>query len=210
MLTFWITNQKIMKKYLLLPLVVLMLSSFQHQSPFELNDAVPNFSLINALDNNAVSLKDFAKAKAIVIIFSSPSCAFSKIYDDRLVLLANEFQNKEVSFILINPNNPSSDPDDTRDAMSKRANEKRYPFPYLIDDNQKIATSFGATKTPEAFVLKNVNGAFVLKYKGAIDNNPQLASDVTASYLKDAIQSVVTNTPVKISEKRTTGCTIKK
>jgi thiol-disulfide isomerase/thioredoxin len=199
-----------MKKYLFLPLVVLMLSSFQLQSPYELNDAIPNFSLINALDNNPVSLKDFGKSKAIVIIFSSPSCAFSKIYDDRLVQLANEFQNKEVSFIMINPNNPSIDPDDTKDAMTKRANDKGYPFPYLIDNNQKIATSFGATKTPEVFVLKNVNGAFVLKYKGAIDDNPQLASDVSASYLRDAIHSVVTNTPVKISEKRTTGCTIKK
>jgi peroxiredoxin len=199
-----------MKKYLLLPLVVVMLCAFQLYHPYELNDAIPNFSLTNAVTNNTVSLKDYAKTKVVVIVFSSPSCAFCKIYDDRLIKLANEFQDKEVSFILINSNNPSSNADDTQEAMAKRANDKGYPFPFLIDNNQKIANSFGATKTPEAFVLKNVNGSFVLKYKGAIDDNPQLATDVSAWYLKDAITSVINNTPVKISEKRTTGCVIKK
>ncbi len=41
---------------------------------------------------------------------------------------------------------------------------------------------FGATKTPETFVLQNNGaGAFVLKYRGAIDDNPQVAREVTVT-----------------------------
>jgi thiol-disulfide isomerase/thioredoxin len=198
-----------MKKYLLLPLLILSLSAFR-QEPDELNDAIQNFSLINSRDNSTVSLADYSKSKIIVIVFSSPGCAFCKIYDERLVALAKTCEGKEVSFLFINPNNPAFSPEDDATAMAKRANEKGYIFPFLIDSNQKIANMLGATKTPEVFVLKNVNGSFVMKYKGAIDDNPQLASDVTSSYLKDAINAVISNTPVKIIEKRAIGCMIKK
>jgi peroxiredoxin len=198
-----------MKKYLLLPLLILALSAFK-EMPYEINDTIENFSLTNAVDNTTVSLSDYSKSKVVVIVFSSPGCAFCKIYDERLVKLAKEFEGKEVNFLFINPNNPSISLEDNAEAMSKRAREKGYTFPFLIDNNQKIAMMLGATKTPEAFVLKNVNGGFVLKYKGAIDDNAQLASDATASYLKDAIQAVITNGSVKMPERRATGCVIKR
>jgi peroxiredoxin len=199
-----------MKKLLVLSFLVLSLSAFR-QEPYEINDAIQDFSLANALDNNnMVSLSDFAKSKAVVLVFNSPSCAFCKIYDDRLVQLANDFKGQDVTFLFINPNNASVSSDDSPSQMAKRAKEKGYTFPYLIDGNQKIANRLGATKTPEAFVLKNVNGSFVLKYKGAIDDNPQLSSDVTSPYLKDAITAVLSNTAVKVPERRATGCMIKK
>jgi len=198
-----------MKKIILVPLVLLIILALTEASSHQ-DTTIENFTLVNAIDHSNVSLDDYATSKAVVIIFSSPSCAFSKIYEDRLFSLANEFKGKEVSFLLINPNNPNSSPDDNESSMATRAKEKGYPFPFLIDGDQKIAHLFGATKTPEAFVLKNLNGSFVLKYKGAIDDNPQLASEVTSFYLRDAINAVITHAPVKIAEKRATGCMIKK
>jgi peroxiredoxin len=190
-------------------LVIFSLVGFSFKET-EVEDGVQNFSLINAIDNSTVSLNDFTKSKAVVIVFSSPSCAFSRHYDDRLINLANEFKPKDATFLLINPNNPSVSTEDNSAAMMKRAQEKNYPFPFLIDKDQQAADIFGASKTPEAFVLKYTNGSFVVRYKGAIDDNPQLASEVRASYLRDAIQSVINNSPVKISEKKATGCSIKK
>jgi len=92
--------------------------------------------------------------------------------------------------------------------MAEAAKERDYQSPYLSDANQSVSDKFGATKTPEVFVLKNQGGNFVLKYKGAIDDNPQVANDVTSSYLKDALESILSNQPVKITEKRATGCMI--
>jgi peroxiredoxin len=200
---------KKMKRYILFAILVFSLMGFT-KGPYNLNDTIENFSLTNAVDNTIVSLTDFSKAKAVVVVFNSPGCAYCKIYDERLLKLVKEFEGKEVNFIFINPNNPASNPDDSPLAMAKAAKEKGYTFPFLIDNKQKVADNFGATKTPEVFVLKNVNGSFALKYKGAIDDNPQLASDVSANYLKDAINSVLSNSAVKITEKRATGCMIKR
>ena len=80
----------------------------------------------------------------------------------------------------------------------------------IPDDGQKISQQFGATKTPEAFVLQNVNGSFILKYKGAIDDNPQLESSVREPYLRNAIDAVVANRAVAVPEKRALGCMIKR
>jgi hypothetical protein len=88
--------------------------------------------------------------------------------------------------------------------------KKGYPFPYLMDNRQEVANIFGAAKTPEVFVLKNINGNFVLQYKGAIDNNPQAESDVSRFYLKDALNAIISNSSIKVSDFRTTGCMIKR
>lgn len=197
-----------MKRTLLSAILILSLCGFT-KGPYNINDTIENFSLTNAVDKTTVSLSDFSKDKIVVVVFNSPGCAYCRIYDDRLLQLARETQGEGVKFIYINPNN-SANPDDSPEAMSKRAKEKGYTFPFLIDNNQAVADVFGATKTPEVFVLKNINGSFALKYKGAIDDNPQLASDVSANYLKDAINSVLSNAAVKITEKRATGCMIKR
>jgi hypothetical protein len=37
--------------------------------------------------------------------------------------------------------------------MKERAKEKKFNFPYLYDSTQKIGLDYGATKTPEVFLL---------------------------------------------------------
>jgi peroxiredoxin len=92
--------------------------------------------------------------------------------------------------------------------MATHAKQNNFPFPYLVDAGGITSKQFGASKTPESFVLKNIKGSFVLYYKGAIDDNPQTANDVSTFYLKDAINSLLSNSPLKVSEKRASGCMI--
>ena len=61
------------------------------------------------------------------------------------------------------------------------------PIPYLADKDQKAMEAFGARKSPEVFLLTTVNGKFNIVYSGAIDDNPQAASDVNQHFVKDAI-----------------------
>ena len=68
----------------------------------------------------------------------------------------------------------------------------------------------GATKTPQVFLLKNNGGNFSLVYSGAIDDNPQVQGDVHKSYLKDAIDIMLTNQKIETPEVRPVGCTIRK
>ncbi|MFN6943977.1 MAG: thioredoxin family protein [Cytophagaceae bacterium] len=194
-------------------IIVVLFSAFslkKNSTEYKPGDKVNNFTLTNAIDNNPVSLFDFADKKGVAVIFTSHSCPFSKIYDERISQLAKEFEEKGIKFLLINPNIPSLSPDDTPAKMTQYAKSKNFSTPYLIDSQQKVCNQFGATRTPEVFLMKNINGNFIIFYKGAIDNNPQVATEANQHYFKDACNSLLLNRAVKVSDKRAVGCMIKR
>jgi peroxiredoxin len=175
------------------------------------NDKIENFSLVNATNNKTVSLTDFANERTIVLIFTSNYCPYARLYEDRIIALAEEYAGRGVQFLLINSNTSMDNIDDNIEEMARHAKDKGYRFPYLADKEHKVAEMFGATKTPETFVLQNNGaGAFVLKYRGAIDDNPQVAQEVTVNFLRDAIGATLNRRNVSVAEKRPTGCMIKR
>lgn len=196
---------------LLTALLILLINlSISMQTIAQNGKSISNFSLLNTVDNNQISLSNFQNKKGIVIIFTSNFCPYSKLYEDRIEALANEFSAKGVQFILINPNNPSASKDDSIEAMAKKAKEKGFRFPYLADKDQTVANSLGATKTPEVFLLKPTSNSFSIVYSGAIDDNPQVPGDVSKEFLKDAINSLLGGKTIAIASEKPTGCMIKK
>ena len=177
--------------------------AFAQGGGYQLGDKVANFTLQGA-NNQTVSLNDFASAKTVVLVFTNNQCPYAKLYENRLVTLASTYASKGVQFIFINPG--AGEGSETLEEMSA----KNYNFPYLADAGQKISNQFGATKTPEVFVLHNTGNAFVLKYKGAIDDNPQVETGVKSHYLRGVIDDVLANRPISAGDKRATGCLIKK
>ncbi len=172
---------------------------------------IENFSLMNALNNKTVSLSDFAGERAVVVIFTSNYCPYARLYEDRIIALAEEYAGRGVQFLLVNSNTSLDNIDDSVEEMTRHAREKGYRFPYLADKEHRVAGMLGATKTPEAFVLQNNGGGtFVLKYRGAIDDNPQVAQEVTVNYLHDAIAAALNRRNLSVAEKRPTGCMIKR
>jgi peroxiredoxin len=171
---------------------------------------VSKFSLPDAVSGKEVSLNDYNSKKTVVLIFTSNYCPYSKLYEDRIISLASQFASKSVQFILINSNDAGNNKEDTMEEMKKRAGEKGFSFPYLADKDQSVCKSFNATKTPEAFVLKNNSGNFTLIYSGAIDDNPQVEKDVTENYLRDAINTSLGTGSIDYNSKKVTGCMIKK
>ena len=178
-------------------------SAFAQSGGYQLGDKVANFSLKGA-NSQTVSLNDFANAKTVVLVFTNNQCPYAKLYENRLVTLSSSYANRGVQFIFINPG-----VSDGSEALQELA-AKNYSFPYLADTEQRISTQFGATKTPEVFVLHNTGDSFVLKYKGAIDDNPQVESGVKNFYLRNVIDEVLANKAVSTQDKRATGCLIKK
>ncbi|MCU0430917.1 MAG: thioredoxin family protein [Cytophagaceae bacterium] len=194
-----------MKKILAI-LFVLTCTSLIAQ--YAIGDKVNNFTLVNAADNNPVSLQNFSGAKVVVLVFTSHNCPYSKIYEERIKKYMTEYESKSVKFILINPNNPDAHPEDGLSEMAAAYKSKNFGVPYLSDPKQEVANAYGATKTPEVMVLKSTGGVFTLKYRGAIDDNPQVGTDVTVHYLKEALEATLTGGVLKYSEKRATGCMI--
>lgn len=177
---------------------------------YKVGEKVADFTLEDVTTGKKVSLSDYNTYKGVVVIFVANYCPYSKLYEERIMSMANEYGGKKMAFLLINPNNPTASPNDSEEDMRKKAKERGYQIPYLADASQKIADAFGAKKTPEAFVLKNKGEVFTLYYRGAFDDSPQSVADIRERYVEDAVNSIVLGTPLKISEKKATGCIIKR
>ncbi|MCJ8165177.1 thioredoxin family protein [Pontibacter sp. E15-1] len=182
---------------------LLSAGAFAQSGGYQLGDKVANFSLKGS-NQQTTSLSDFASAKTVVLVFTNNQCPYAKLYENRLVTLASAYASQGVQFVFVNPG--VGDGSETLQDMAS----KKYTFPYLADEGQSLSKQFGATKTPEAFVLHNTGGEFVLKYKGAIDDNAQVESGVQNYYLKNTIDAMLANKTVSAGDKRATGCLIKK
>ena len=170
---------------------------------------VENFTLPDAVSGKEVSLSDYQNRKAVVVLFTSNFCPYSKLYEERFSALVKAYAGQDVAFLMINPNDPDESTEDSMESMKTKAASWGLNIPYLADTNQKVAALFGASKTPEVFVLSNKPKPFAITYSGAIDDNPQVASDVRQQYLKQALDSVLQGRIVNTPNKRPVGCMIK-
>ncbi|MEA5128343.1 MAG: thioredoxin family protein [Proteiniphilum sp.] len=184
-----------MKRILILSVLVLGALSLSAQ-PIAVGSVAPGFSLEN-IDGTTVSLSDYANEKGVMVIFSCNPCPYVQAYEDRMIALHNEFAPQGIPVVLINSNDPVQQPADSFDEMKKRAADKGYPFPYLVDEGQTVYPAYGATRTPEIFLLKNEGeGRFVVVYTGTVDDNYQDAAAVTVPYAANAIRALLSgNTP---------------
>ena len=147
------------------------------------------------------------KRNGILVVFTSNSCPFVVMWEDRYKLLEEKCMNSDLGMVYINSNQAKRDGDDSVEEMKKHSIKMRYTSPYLIDENSKIANSFGAKTTPHIFLF---NKKKVLVYKGAIDDNYNSINDVTKNYLLDAMQEVSDQKSVSVSETKAVGCSIKR
>ena len=177
---------------------------------YQLGQKVQNFTLKDATTGKNLSLSDFANQKTLVLVFTNGLCPYSKLYENRLLSMSKNFGPKGVQFVLVNPSVGLAENGETLAQMQAKSRAFGSALPYLADEGQQVTTQFGATKTPEVFVLHNTNGEFYLKYKGAIDDNPQVENYVNEAYLKNAIEAVLSGQNLKTVDKRATGCLIKK
>lgn len=179
------------------------------QSSYKVGNKVADFTLKNTQDQQ-MSLGQFKDSKAVVVVFTSKNCPYARLYDGRLQTLANSYANKGVHFLFVNPAIGLEEGGDTIKTMADKVDTSISDMTYLLDYQQKVSKQFGAVKTPEVFVLQSSADGFYLRYKGAIDDNPQVETLAKEHYLKNALDAVLAGRTITITERRPTGCMIKK
>jgi peroxiredoxin len=127
-------------------------------------------------------------------------------YEERIIAIQNEFEKDGLQVVAINSNDDVKYPDDSFEEMQKRAEDKKFNFPYLRDETQDVAKAYGATHTPQIFLFDEKRK---LKYEGKIDDNWQEPEKVKSKYLRDAITEVLSGKEVSVPETFSIGCTIK-
>lgn len=194
-----------MKKLVLLFLTIGLLYSFSLTSGYKIGDKATDFNL-KSVDNKMYSMSKYKDAKGFIVVFTCNHCPFAVKYEERIIELAKKYKSKGYVLLAINPNDPSVQPEDSFELMQKRAKEKKFPFPYLFDEGQKIYPQYGATKTPHVFLLdKNL----IVKYIGAIDDNVENASLVKEKYLENAIAALEKGEEPMPNTTKAIGCSIK-
>lgn len=156
-----------------------------------IGDKAPNFELKN-VDGKWYSFENILDAngknpKGFIIIFTCNTCPYAQATEQRIIDLHNTYAPKGYPVVAIQPNDPEKKPGDSFEAMKARANEKNFPFLYLIDEGQKTSPKYGATKTPEVFLTDSER---VVRYHGAIDDNVRNASAVKEKFLENAIEAL--------------------
>lgn len=150
--------------------------------------------------------RDFADYKVLVIAFICNHCPYAKAAIPRLIKLQEEYLDKGVMFVGINANDPKEYPEDDMEHMTKYAQEWGMNFPYLVDETQEVAKTFGAVCTPDIFVYDRDRK---LAYHGRIDDNWKEEDQVTTHDLRDALEALVVGGEVAAEQHPSMGCSIK-
>jgi hypothetical protein len=167
---------------------------------------VQKFSLLNVADNSTVSLESYPSCSGVVVIFTGNDCIYDNYYSSRIKSLIETYKEK-IQFLLVNS---YTEPTEAIDKMKDKYNSLSIAVPYLADKEQMAMECLGAKKSPEVFLLKNVNGKFTTIYSGAIDDNAQVSSDVKQNYLKEGIEKLLAGQKIEVANVRATGCSIRR
>jgi len=171
-----------------------------------LGTAAPDFALPDTT-GKIVSLKDFEKSPALLVMFICNHCPFVKLVREELAALGVEYQAKGVGIVGIMPNDVEHYPDDHPSEMAKVARETGFTFPYLYDAAQEVAKAYRAACTPDFFLFDKSRR---LVYRGQLDDaRPGNGKPVTGKDLRAAIEAVLAGKKPGANQKPSIGCNIK-
>jgi peroxiredoxin len=201
-------NDKTMKKTSLTIIALLMSVAYVIAGGYRPGDKAAGFSLKN-VDGTMVSMSDYEDVKGFILIFTCNHCPYSVKYEDRIIALDKKYKEQGYPVIAINPNDPAKQPEDSFPLMQERARNKGFTFPYLFDESQETARTYGATRTPHVFLLQKDEGDLLVKYIGAIDNNVKSEQLADIKYVEDAIAALAEGRDPDPAFTTAVGCTIK-
>jgi peroxiredoxin len=162
---------------------------------------------VKDVSGEMLTLSEVARENGLLVMFSCNTCPWVHQWEDRYNPIANLAKEKGIGMIALNPNTTYRDRGDGFEDMKQRAQEKNYQFPYAVDENNKLADAFGATRTPHIFLF---NSDMKLVYRGAIDDNAKSAENVDQHYLRDAINQLAAGEEISTKTSKSLGCTIKR
>lgn len=197
-----------MKKLLTLCFLVFGLIARGQTNGYQVGDKIADFKLKN-IDNRMISLNSFPDAKGYIIAFTCNTCPVSQAYESRIIALHNKYAPKGYPVVAINPNDPVAQPGDSFEKMQKRAQDKGYKFPYLMDPDHLVTRQFGASRTPHVFIVQKTSSGNILQYIGAIDDDTENESSSKTNFAENAVNALLSGKKPEVTFTKAVGCTIK-
>jgi len=197
--------RKVFLSLAVLALVASPVFAGKYNKVVSVNDKAPTFSGIPATtlsgEDTSLTLSDL-KEPVVVLVFLGNHCPVVQAYEDRIIDFTSDYKNKGVKVVGVSVNDLDSD---RLPAIKNYIKEKKSNYVYGYDESQQIGRAYGATNTPQFFVLDKDR---VIKYLGAMDDNMAEAK-VTKTYLRDAVDAVLKGESPEVSETQPKGCGVK-
>ncbi|MEB3216984.1 MAG: thioredoxin family protein [Nostocales cyanobacterium 94392] len=165
----------------------------------------PDFEL-PGIDNQVHHLGRYLERfRAVGVISMCNRCPYVELYIDKLKQLQAEFGPQGFTLIGVNGNIAQNDPKESFDNMKAFARLNQLNFPYLWDSTQDVTRSFGANKTPMAFLIDEDG---IVRYKGQVDSTAQQPISTEKAYLKNALVSLLKQEQIHIAETEALGSSL--
>ncbi|MGA3224258.1 MAG: redoxin family protein [Acidobacteriaceae bacterium] len=204
-----------MWKLLLVLLMAVGVGSAEEVHPIlALGSPAPDFAL-PGVDGQTHKLSDYAASPVLVVVFTCNHCPIAQMYEQRIQQLANDYKNKGVAVVAIQPNDPeairideldSSDISDSLPEMKIRVQYKHLTYPYLYDgETQQVTRAYGPQATPHVFVFDQQRH---LRYEGRMDNSYRTEL-VKTQDARNAIDALLAHKDVVVKHTGVFGCSTK-
>ena len=174
----------------------------------------PDFRL-PGVDGRTYTLRDFADAKLLVVVFTAVHCPTAQAYEERLKRLVADYRPRGVAFVAINPNHPESvrldeqaytDLDDSFASMQVRAADRHFNLPFLDDGpTEAVARAYGPVATPHVFIFDENRR---LRFEGRIDDSEREAL-ATHHDTRDALEALLAGRVPAVTHTMVFGCSVK-
>jgi peroxiredoxin len=196
--------RKIALSFFVLALVAAPVFAGKFNKVISVGDKAPDFSGIPAVfkgEDTSLSLSDI-KEDVVVLVFLGNHCPVVVAYEDRLIEFTKAYKEKGVRVVGVAVGDIEGD---KIPGIKEYTKDHGSNYIYGYDESQAIGKAYGATNTPQFFVLDKERK---IRYTGAMDDSTKEAS-VTKHYLSDAVDALLKGEAPAVSETRAVGCGVR-
>jgi peroxiredoxin len=193
--------RKIALSFVVLTSMAVAAYAGKYNKVVSVGDKAPDISGIPAIENGeqkSLTLSDI-KEPVVVVVFLANHCPVVQAYEDRVIDFTNDYKDKGVKVVGIAVSQQSID---KLPAIKDYMKDHKSTYIYGYDESQAIGKAYGATRTPQFFVLDKERK---IRYTGAMDDN-QREDKVGKTYLRDAVDAVLKGETVPVEETNAVGC----
>jgi thiol-disulfide isomerase/thioredoxin len=180
--------------------------ALKYSSMLELGTTIPEFELINVLENQMFSSLSLENNRPTLLMLICNHCPYVIHYHEELQRITKDF-NALVDLVAISSNDAMNYPQDGPEEMKVLFDSLGLSFPYLYDETQNMAKVLQAQCTPEFYLY---NGQGLLVYRGRLDDSsPGNDIKVSGKDLRDAINALLDGQSINEFQQPSMGCSIK-
>lgn len=165
----------------------------------------PDFNLPGT-DGRRWRLAELGGTHGLLVMFICNHCPYVQAVRERILRDTRELKTLGVNSVAIMSNDPAEHPEDSFENMQAIARQMDFPFPYLYDETQEVAKSFGAVCTPDFF---GYNAELKLQYRGRLDESRKQAVPGARRDLYEAMKQIAHTGQGPKDQIPSMGCSIK-